>query len=67
MNRECISFEVACERYESLLDEEGPVRVDGICFDRSRILRELDPHAYRIGVIDYADACDCDIMEYEVE
>jgi hypothetical protein len=66
MNRECISYERACELLDSLLDEEGPVRVSGICFDRSRILREMDPHAYRSEVLDYADACGYDIMEYEV-
>jgi len=66
MNRECISYEVACYHFDAMLDEHGPVVIDGITFDRSRILRELDPTGYRCGVLDYTDATGYDIMEYEV-
>ena len=68
MNRECISYETACERFDTLLDDygSGPVVIAGITFDRSRILRELDPTGYREGVLKYAEATGYDIMEYEV-
>lgn len=64
MERECISYEVACYHYDAFLDEYGPVVIDGITFDRSRIMKQLDPIAYRCGVNDYTDACGYDITEY---
>ena len=66
MNRECISYEVACERFDYVMDEAGPIRVAAIAFYPSRILRELDPTGYRCEVLDYADTCGYDIMEYVV-
>lgn len=38
-----------------LLDEDGPVEVMGLSFERSRIVEELDPVAFRCAVNDYYD------------
>jgi predicted nucleic acid-binding Zn-ribbon protein len=43
-------------KYDSLLDESGPVTVAGLGFYPSRILGELDPIAYRCGLNDYVDS-----------
>ena len=67
MNRECISYEQACKRYDDFLDVDGygEVVIANIRFSASRILRELDPIAYREEVLNYTDNYGCDIMEYE--
>ena len=44
------------EQYQDLLNEEGPVKVCGLCFDPASILKELDFTAYRCGLIDYCDS-----------
>lgn len=44
----------ADERLDALIDElHAPVVVCGVEFDASRILRELDPIAYRCAVADF--------------
>jgi hypothetical protein len=53
------------EAYEELLDEVyGTVEVAGMTFDTGRALRELDPIAFRMSVLDYQNStledCDCD-------
>ena len=50
------TWEDAQERYEDMLDSEGPVNVAGLEFLPSRILREMDPTAYKCGLFDYVDA-----------
>ena len=45
------------EQYDESLDSDGTVTVCGFEYDPSRILKELDPDAYRCGLIDYVDAC----------
>jgi len=49
------TWQDAEERYDSLLDDDGAVEVAGLPFDPSRILRELDPTAYRCGLLDFID------------
>lgn len=44
--------------YDDVLDEGGAVAVGGCEFFPSRILRELDPIAYRCGLNDYVDSID---------
>lgn len=44
--------------YNEVLDEGGAVVVGGCEFFPSRILRELDPIAYRCGLNDYVDNID---------
>lgn len=42
--------------FRDSLDEEGDVQVGCLTFQRSRIVEELDPVAFRCGVCDYVDA-----------
>jgi hypothetical protein len=52
--------------YAELIDEQGPVIVAGLEFTASRILREVDPVAYRCGLVDYVDSLDVtDDEEYQ--
>ena len=44
------------DQYDELLDESGTVEAGGYSFYPSRILKELDPTAYRCGLNDYADS-----------
>ena len=46
------------DSYKESLDSEGPVNVAGMQFDASRIIEELDPTAYRCGLVDYVDSID---------
>lgn len=53
------------EQYCDLLDECGPVKIGNLEYDSSHVLREVDPIAYRCGLIDYADSIELDeIQEY---
>ena len=53
--------------FDDLLDCEGTIEIMGISFDRSRILREIDPIAYRSGLFDYIDAEGIDSDDLEGE
>lgn len=53
------------EAYADLLDCEGDVTVAGYQFLPSRVLREVDPIAYRQGLLDYADSEDIDTDDLE--
>lgn len=53
--------------YDEMLDEPGPVTVAGQDFDPSRILREVDPIAYRVGFSDYLDAQGWTLEEAEAD
>lgn len=55
------------ESFDALLDEAGTVEIAGISFDRSRILREIDPTAYRCGLHDFIDAEGIDSDDLEGE
>jgi hypothetical protein len=45
--------------YEEILDDcEDEVMIAGIRFSPSYILKELDPTAYRLGVLDLIDSID---------
>jgi hypothetical protein len=45
----------ALERYDEALDESGPAVVAGLEYMPSRVLREVDPTAYRVGFCDWLD------------
>lgn len=60
-----ISEETLDEMYAEALDAEGDVKVAGMTFSPSRVLKELDPIAYRTGLSEYADFLIRD--GYEVE
>ena len=54
------------DSYCESLDSKGPVYVGSIAFDPSRILQELDPIAYRCGLVDYIDGINIeDTAEYK--
>ena len=44
------------EMVDDIFDAEGPVRIGNLTFNRSDIVREMDPVAYREAVADMADA-----------
>lgn len=46
----------AIAHYDDLLDCDGNVTVAGMTYQPSRILREIDPTAYRTGFHDYMDS-----------
>lgn len=42
--------------YDDMIDDDyGPVEIMGVKFDAHRILQELDPVAYNLGIDDYVD------------
>ena len=41
---------------DEMLNDEGPVQIGNLTFDRSEIVRRCDPTAYRIMVNEYIDA-----------
>lgn len=62
---EWVTWDDARESFDDLLDECGPVMVAGLEYMPSRVLREVDPIAYRCGLIDYIDSegVDSDTLE----
>lgn len=59
-------LEMVFELVDEMLDLEGDVIISGITFSRSAILKEMDPTAYRILCVDYADAHIQD-LQYELD
>ena len=55
-----IDYATAVEMFEDALDCEGPVTVAGIEFNRSTILKECDPVAYRCYLSDYISSLEED-------
>lgn len=56
----------AIAAYDEFLNEvDGPFKIGHLTFDASRVLRELDPIAYRVGFFDWADAEDIDTDDLE--
>jgi len=46
------------EQYDDFLNDNGEVDILGMKFDPARVLKELDPIAYRVGLNDYVDGLD---------
>jgi len=58
---EAYSEDELLDMYDEWLDEfDGPVRLAGCEYSASRVLREIDPIAYRVGFHDYLDAAGID-------
>lgn len=55
MFREMYSDEDIEEMYKEALDEMGDVKLGNLTFSPSRIIKELDPVAYRVGLNEYED------------
>ena len=53
--------------FRDSLDEEGDIQVGCLTFQRSRIVEELDPVAFRCGVSDYADSLVNDTITEEID
>jgi predicted nucleic acid-binding Zn-ribbon protein len=54
------------EQYEDALNTEGLVKVGGLTFEPATIIRELDPTAYRCGLLDYVDSIEkSEVKEYQ--
>ena len=51
---------------DELLDSDGEVQIGNLLFSRSRIVKELDPTAYRMMVNDIIDSRISD-LEYDIE
>lgn len=62
--RTTISEADAVEMFENLLNESGVIEVAGCEFTPSRILKSLDPIAYRVALSDYTSSLEED---YEIE
>ena len=43
------------EMYDDSLDEMGDIKIGTLTFSPSRVLREVDPIAYRTGLSEYED------------
>lgn len=62
------TWEDAEQSFDDMLDEiTGPVKVGGLEFVASRVLREMDPTAYRVGLHDYIDGEGIDSDDLEGE
>ena len=54
------------DQFDDMLDESGTVEAGGYSFYPSRILKELDPVAYRCSLNDFVDSLDVeDSDEYK--
>ena len=62
--RTVISEADAIEMFDELLNESGVIEVAGCEFTPSRILKSLDPIAYRVTFSDYTSSLEED---YEIE
>jgi DNA repair exonuclease SbcCD ATPase subunit len=56
------NFEIDPYNYEDqfceMLDEQGDIEIGTFSFSPSDVLREMDPIAYRTGLLDYVDGFD---------
>jgi len=50
------------EQFEDMMDSDGPVRVWGVKYSPSRIMRELDPSHYRAELERYLDGLDIQLF-----
>ena len=62
--KKSITEETLKEMFDQLLDEAGVVSVAGYDIERSKILKNCDPVAYRCELANYADSIRDD---FEVE
>lgn len=55
------------EQYNESLDELGDLTIGHLSYSPSHVLREIDPTAYRAGLIDYVDSLELTPEELESE
>ena len=58
--------EMLQEMVDEQFDIEGPIKIGNLTFNRSYIVRKLDPTAYRQAMVDVADTLIED-LEYDLE
>ena len=58
--------EMIQEMVDEALDIEGPIEIGNLTFNRSYIVRKLDPTAYRQAMVDMADSLIED-LQYDLE
>ena len=61
-----MSYDFITEMVDEVLDSEGEVKIGNLLFSRSRIVRELDPTAYRIMLVEFADA-EIENLQYDLD
>lgn len=54
------------EMVDEIFDIEGPIRIGNLTFNRSDIVREMDPTAYREAIADMADSL-LEDLRYDLE
>lgn len=60
------TWDEAIEAWDYLLNESsGSLVVYGLEFDASRVLKKLDPIAYRCGLLDFIDSMGIDSDDLE--
>lgn len=62
-----ISEQDAAERYDEFLDEIGDVKIGELSYSASRVLKEVDPTAYRCGMADWLDSEELTTDESEAD
>ena len=63
---ETISEDEAYQRYNDMLDDCYPLaEVCGFQYEASRVLKEVDPIAYRVGFSDYISSLEEDNIQVE--
>lgn len=54
------------KQYDEALDEQGDILIGNLSYAPSYVLKEVDPTAYRIGLLDYIDSLDIeDDIDYK--
>jgi hypothetical protein len=46
------------DQFDALLDEQGDIQIGNLSYRPSLVLREVDPIAYRAGLLDYVGMLD---------
>lgn len=55
------------EQYEDMLDEISEVKIGSLTYSASLVLKEVDPTAYRCGLVDYVDSLELEPEELQKE
>jgi len=59
LKKQIKDFEIDPDDYEDsyceMIDDMGEVTIGNLSYQSSRVLREVDPIAYRCGLLDYVD------------
>jgi len=56
-----MTYSEAYEMYEDFINESGdPIVILGLTYDPARVLKEVDPTAYRVYFNDYMDSSGID-------